>query len=182
MAFGPRLVGRRVVLRQPLESDIDARAELGVHEDIQRSFGAPRPTTRPMDHDEALAWYRKLGEGDAVQWAVEVDGRFLGAARLHSFDASTETARFAVGFYDPARLGQGLGTEVMRLVLRYAFESLGVSTVTLAVLEFNERAVRCYRKCGFAPVGRVESAAVVDGVAHADIIMALSAGDFCASA
>jgi RimJ/RimL family protein N-acetyltransferase len=33
--------------------------------------------------------------------------------------------------------------------MRYGFDELGLSAIDLLVLDFNERAQRCYRACGF---------------------------------
>ena len=117
-----------------------------------------------------------LGGDDRIDWVVDADGSFLGTARLHALDG--DSAKYAVGFFDPARLGQGFGTEVTRLVLGYAFQALGLRRVTLAVLAINERAIRCYRGCGFEEVGRVSSAAVIEGQPVDDIVMAVTPPSF----
>ena len=43
----------------------------------------------------------------------------------------------------------GLGREVTRLVLSWAFDVLGVHRVQLEVLASNTQAVSCYVACGF---------------------------------
>ena len=106
---------------------------------------------------------------------MEAEGRFLGIARLHSFTVAS--ARYAVGFFDPARLGKGYGAEVTNLVLDYAFGELALEEVTLAVLTFNHRAQSCYRGCGFREVGRVARAALIDGEAFDDMVMAVTVAD-----
>lgn len=80
------------------------------------------------------AWLETLGEAGTVEWVVDADGQVLGTTRLHSFreDAS---ARSAVGFFDPERLGRGLGTEVTPVVVQYAFGSLGLQRLDVAVLD-----------------------------------------------
>jgi len=51
-------------------------------------------------------------------------------------------------------LGQGLGTEVTRVVLDFAFGPLALHRVGLRVLAYNRRAIGCYEKCGFQEEGR----------------------------
>jgi ribosomal-protein-alanine N-acetyltransferase len=170
MPFGPRLVGERVVLRPAAAADVAARAGLGRHAEILRMFGATEPESPSMTRDEAEAWVAARGADGVVEWIVDAEGRFLGAARLHSFDRAGG-AKYAIGLLDPDRLGKGFGTEATRLVLDYAFGQLGLERVTVAVLEFNHRAMRCYRRCGFRPTGRVVGAAVVDGESYDDIVM-----------
>ncbi|WP_242833771.1 GNAT family N-acetyltransferase [Desulfosporosinus sp. OT] len=47
----------------------------------------------------------------------------------------------------------GIGTEVTKLVLNFAFNTMGYHKVYhkvyLRVLEYNKRAINCYEKCGF---------------------------------
>jgi [ribosomal protein S5]-alanine N-acetyltransferase len=173
--FGPKLASQRVVLREATRSDVTARMTLGRDADIERMFGAAHPVSSPMTQVVAEQWIASLGRDGRIEWVVETEGRFLGIARLHSFNAAS--ARYAVGFFDRARLGKGYGAEVTSLVLDYAFGELELEEVTLAVLAFNERAQRCYRGCGFREVGRVARAAVIDGEAFDDILMAVTAAD-----
>ena len=82
-------------------------------------------------------------------------------------------AALAVGIDDPRRLGQGLGTEAIRLVAAYAFDVLGLRRLSLHVLAFNTRAIRSYESCGFVVEGRERRAALIDG----DAIATLKPGD-----
>lgn len=50
---------------------------------------------------------------------------------------------------DSRKRGSGLGQEMLRSALRYAFHMTGVSLVQLYVFEENMAAVRCYEKAGF---------------------------------
>jgi len=60
----------------------------------------------------------------------------------------------AVGLYDQELLGRGLGTEAIRLVCGYAFQTLGLYRIGIRVLAYNEGAILAYEKCGFV-VGAV---------------------------
>ncbi|MGH9125242.1 MAG: GNAT family N-acetyltransferase [Acidimicrobiales bacterium] len=171
MPFGPRLTGECVILRPAVAADRPARQRLGRHAEIAKMFGAARPSSGPMSAEAAAAWFERLGGSGSVEWVVEADGAFLGTARLHSFGG--DGARYAVRFDDPDRLGRGFGTEVTNMVVEYAFATLGLQRIDLAVLEFNERAIRCYTRCGFVQIGRAANAAVVDGTPYDDILMAL---------
>jgi RimJ/RimL family protein N-acetyltransferase len=60
--------------------------------------------------------------------------------------------------------GEGLGREVTRLVLAWAFNVLGLHRVELEVLASNSRAIGCYRACGFRQEGiRREAGLYPDG-------------------
>jgi RimJ/RimL family protein N-acetyltransferase len=69
-----------------------------------------------------------------------------------------------VGLFVAALRGRGLGREVTRLVLAWAFDVMGVHRVQLEVLAGNSRAINCYLACGFRQEGvRREAELYPDG-------------------
>ncbi len=77
----------------------------------------------------------------AIQWEAEEDPDYLHAG----LDI----------FLDPAVHGQGIGTEVVRLLARYLFEVEGHHRLTIDPAANNTAAIRCYSKAGFREVGRM---------------------------
>ncbi len=159
-----------------MRSDASDRQALGRHAEIARMFGATDPRSGPMSDEAASAWLAGLGGPGTIEWIVEADGRLLGTARLHSFDGRGG-ARYAIGLLNPARLGQGLGTEATQLVLDHAFDALGLERVEVAVLQINVRAIQCYERCGFRHISRAVGAIVVDGDECYDLVMEARSGD-----
>lgn len=177
----PVLEGDRVVLRPVRDGDVEDRRRLGADPEIQRMYGAAPMSDEWQPMDEALAQAMVDFSGDdpnPLHWVVEHDGRFLGTARLHDLQPLDERARYAVGLQDRERLGQGLGTEVTRLVLAYGFEQVGLHRIDLRVLAYNRRAIACYRRCGFVEEGRERDAALVGTERHDDVIMAILRPDW----
>ena len=168
----PKLRGARLRLRPFHPSDVAGRFALGRSPEIVRSFGGDPDGLPPYSEDEARRWVER-NVAHPLAWAVEVDGRLLGEARLDGLDPHDRRARLATGLYDPAQLGRGFGREVIGLVLSHAFGSLGLHRVDLRVLAFNERAIRCYRACGFMEEGRERESARIGDRWHDDIIMGL---------
>jgi RimJ/RimL family protein N-acetyltransferase len=106
-------------------------------------------------------------------WMIDVEGRAVGHARLHTLDQAHRSARFAIGLFDVMVWSRGYGTEATRLVLRYAFEELGLHRVDLRVLEYNRRAIACYEKCGFVREGLERDSALVAGEWQSDVRMSI---------
>jgi RimJ/RimL family protein N-acetyltransferase len=84
----------------------------------------------------------------------------------------------AIGIFDPELLGKGLGSESIRLVLKYAFEHLQLHRIGIRVLAYNTRAIRAYEKCGFVVEGREREAAFVNDAWHDDVMMGLLETEF----
>ena len=173
----PKISNPKVILRKPKQGDLERRLSYGQHSEIVRMFGGNSKDMPPLTVEEASAWLKAI-EDTPYAWVVEHDGHLLGEAKLHSLNEHDRRARFALGFYDHAKLGIGLGQEVTHLVLRYAFEELKLHRVDLRVLAYNVRAIRCYEKCGFVIEGKERETAYVDGEWHDDLIMGILANDF----
>lgn len=181
MSQPPTLTGPRITLRPPRDEDAEARRSLGIDPDIVRMFGGTVAEPGAMTAEEAEVWLDHLRLQEPG-WVMELDGRVIGAAFLHGVSHEDRRARLALGILIPTLLGQGLGREAVRLVLGHGFGPMGLHRVDLRVLSFNERAIRCYRACGFREEGRERESARVGGEWHDDIIMGVLAREFGARA
>jgi RimJ/RimL family protein N-acetyltransferase len=172
----PILRGERVTLRRPRPEDFEARVRLGTDAEIFRMYGGSRDRMHPMTEEAARRWVQRLLDLDYA-WIIEV-GDLIGHIRLDRVCLIDKRASLAIGIEDRARLGSGLGTEAIGLVLGYAFKVLKLHRLSVRVLDYNARAIRAYRKCGFVVEGREREAAFVDGVWHDDIMMGLLSNEY----
>lgn len=62
---------------------------------------------------------------------------------------NNKVLRFGWVIVDDSIRGKGYGTSMLRTGLYYAFNILGVHTVTIGVFEHNDIAHSCYKKVGF---------------------------------
>lgn len=135
-------------------------------------YGGDYRHLQPVTSQEVERWYQRYSSSPLC-WVVEVAGRCVGNARLDHLDEANRSARYAVGLFEPAVWGRGHGTELTRLILRYAFENMHLHRVDLIVLEYNLRAIACYRKCGFVQEGVLRESALVAGKWHSDVQMSI---------
>jgi ribosomal-protein-alanine N-acetyltransferase len=166
------LKGARVVLRAPRAADRSDRLAAGRDPEFRRMVGGAGPDPGPLTAAEVDRWYDGL-VAEPYSWIVEFEGHCIGVARLHQVDRATRSARYAVGLFRSEHRGRGLGQEVTSLVLDHAFGPLGLARVELRVLDFNDRAIACYRRCGFVEVAR-EAVQLCDTHA-ADVVMEIRA-------
>jgi GNAT superfamily N-acetyltransferase len=82
---------------------------------------------------------------------VSEAGELQGCVRLW---AKTSETRVGVGLR-PDLCGKGLGAELMRLAKHESWRRYGNKPITLAVRVFNQRAIRCYERAGFASYGTI---------------------------
>lgn len=120
----------------------------------------------PMGRDEIDRFFvaRVLGP-DALAMAIHVrdSGRLIGSCAFSQLDGENGSALFHITIGEKDAWGRGYGSEATQLMLDHAFGSLGLHRISLAVFEFNERAIRAYRSVGFRIEGRSRESIWRDG-------------------
>ncbi len=175
----PVIEGRNVRLRPPFEDDADVRFSLGTNAEIAEMYGLDKDDIKPMTREGAVRWVQWLAERPHA-WVIEINGAFASEIRLDNVNAQDRRATMAIGIGNPALLGKGFGTEAIDLLLRHAFEDIGLHRIGIRVLAYNRRAIRAYEKCGFVIEGRERETAYVNGSWHDDIMMGLLDREFLA--
>jgi RimJ/RimL family protein N-acetyltransferase len=131
---------------------------------------------RMLDADPIRVWSSKATQEwleeeykatvpDMVVFVIQTleDDRPIGFVDLNGFQRRPGDAFIGIGLGEPAYWGKGYGTDAMQLIVRYAFQVLGLHRVSLNVFEYNPRAIRSYEKAGFQVEGRLSSAMQRDG-------------------
>jgi RimJ/RimL family protein N-acetyltransferase len=165
-----------VSLRTARPSDQATLERLRADPEIDHFMGVDGPAP-------ALLW-RHVFLGDqsgalADLVVVGPDDRPIGLVSLWDRTIPHEAAEISIWLGQGHR-NAGLGTEALRLSLRYAFDQLKLHKVYLRVLDFNARAVRAYEKSGFKVEGTLREEMRVDGAWHDLIYMGVLAGEFAA--
>ena len=83
------------------------------------------------------------------------DDKLLGDINLWISNWPGRDAFVGLGIGEREFWGKGYGTDVMKIMLRYAFTEVNLQRVTLFVFEYNPRAIRSYEKAGFRHEGRM---------------------------
>jgi RimJ/RimL family protein N-acetyltransferase len=164
-AVKPTLTGERVLLRPfELPGDVPALREMLLDPESTRLTGSHALDGAPAwtDDDEArfLAWYRTRNQQpDRLDLAVvdKASGQCVGEVVLNDWNDANRSCGFrtAIG---PRGRDRGLGTESVRMIVGYAFETLGLHRIELQVYAFNPRARRVYEKVGFVAEGVLRDA------------------------
>ena len=76
----------------------------------------------------------------------------IGFFTFRSPDESLDELRFGFVIINPEKRGMGLGKELLRLGLSFAFEMYGAKRASLGVFENNLPAYNCYKAVGFDDV------------------------------
>ena len=120
---------------------------------------------------------RDLNNRDFNIVALEKD-QLIGSIILKEIDWVSRSAVLGIFIGDADFREHGYGAEAVNLILEYGFRQLNLNSVQLEVLADNERAHRCYLKCGFKDAGRLREHVFVAGKYHDIIEMDILASEF----
>lgn len=185
LAYGRGLLsGKRVRLREARESDFEQLTRWWV--DPQTSIfqsNYVRPTPSPTVSDMMRAWGANVAAdtGFAIVTGGYADdkgdeGELIGQISLF---AVTKNRCGTLGIVlGRDHWGDGLGTEAVRLMVRYGFVEMGLHRIQLGVYSYNERAIRSYTSVGFREEGRRPETAFHGGSWHDEVLMGILEHDW----
>ena len=164
------LRGERVVLREPVTTDLDALARFFADPEIARWW--------PMDRDAIVADVLERSDPDTTVYVIEVEGELAGV--IQSYEETDEDYRHAGMDISvaPRFHGAGVAVDALRTLARHLIDHDGHHRLVIDPAAHNDRAIACYRKLGFQPVGlmrQYERAA--DGTWHDGLLMDLLADE-----
>lgn len=171
--------GKRVLLRA-IEPDDYPRLTV-FKNDIEFELLTGGEPPRPRTLAAITEFFDEMAKDKSgINFAIEVDGVFIGDCGLFHFNERAGTAELGIGIGDPAYRGKGYGREAMTLLVDYGFRLLNLRKIWLETTADNERAIRSYQAVGFVTEGRQREHVWSDGRYVDVVLMGLFAADFAA--
>jgi RimJ/RimL family protein N-acetyltransferase len=152
------LKGERVILRALEREDLPRLLTFNNDIVVELAGGGDPPMPQSLARLQAEYEQRASSGGrDDANFAIEVEGKFIGIAGLFNFDHTAHTCELGIGIGDKDYWGRGYGREATRLLIEYAFRYRNFRKVWLRVHGSNERAQKAYLACGFVVEGRLRA-------------------------
>lgn len=104
--------------------------------------------------------------------------KLIGSVGLHKINSCKRTGTLGIFIGEREFQDKGYGTEAVKLILDYGFNYLNLNNVDLSVMEFNSRAIACYKKCGFKEIGKRRKCEFIDGNYYDSLYMDILAKEF----
>jgi RimJ/RimL family protein N-acetyltransferase/ADP-ribose pyrophosphatase YjhB (NUDIX family) len=163
-----------VTLRPWTLDDVDAR--LHHDEDIAHWFGFPSVIPPVETQRGAIeAWHRDYADGrKVVSFLLEHRGVVAGTVEVRQKGNGNGELSWAV-FAD--HRGQGVATRALRLLIRYAFEELGLHRLAASVEQGNRASLRTAGRVGLRREGVVRAAEERSGERRDHVLLARLATD-----
>ena len=176
--FPESITGSQVVLRRHVPENLTAFHRWYADREIAR---LARYQETPMRAEEIERFFTARVVGpEALAMAVHLRAtdRLIGTCAFSQLDADNGSALYHITIGESDAWGKGYGTEATQLMLDHAFGAMGLHRIALFVFEFNERAVRAYKRCGFVIEGRARESIWRDGRWWDELAMSVLESDW----
>ena len=171
------LEGKVVNLRAIEPGDLDRDVQWVNDRDVTRFLAMRYPISK-AEEERWLTSRPASGFGN-IGLAIETkDGVHIGNCVLHEGQPENRKASLGIMIGDKDFWSNGYGTDVIYTLLRFGFHEMNLNRVWLHVFAFNERAVACYKKCGFVVEGTLRQNAYQDGHYIDTITMGILRSEF----
>lgn len=138
-------------------------------EAVRTHFIYQKPFTR-QSHE---AWLRDMVDtGRVVQMMIclKENDKAVGSVYIRDIDPVYKKGEYGIFIGEPEARGCGIGTLAAELMIRYAFETLGLHRLFLRAFADNRQALRSYEKAGFQQEAYLKEDVCIDGV-YRDIVL-----------
>lgn len=102
--------------------------------------------------EESMNDIKESFENNEKGWlftAIDKTGTPIGFMSMSKADYENDSVHLGFIIVDASKRNKGFGKQMMNQAIRYAFEILNVSRVTLKVFDNNPTAHSCYQNAGF---------------------------------
>jgi len=171
----PHITGQTIYLREYRGSDLELINKWRSLEEIT-SWTAAYVWPESLEQTHAFL-EAQLNNSDPANRKFAIcrneDDQYIGHIGYEKLDLLHHSTELGIVIGQPQSLSKGMGTEAVQLFLKVCFDEMGLHRVGLYTLERNERARRCYEKCGFKQEGIVRECYFAQGRWQSFIAMSI---------
>lgn len=164
-----RIEGEKVYLRPITKEDTeDVLSWRNSPEVVDNFIYRKRISTQ-----EHTSWLEnKVFTGDVHQFIIcaKENDALIGSVYIQNFDEENNKAEWGLFLNSSKNHSKGVGTEVGNLILKYAFEELGLHKLTSRVLAYNKICIRMNEKLKFRQEAYLKDELLLNGK-YEDLIL-----------
>lgn len=176
-----RLIGENIILREYIKEDIPHINKFANDYEIVKYLSDIFITNHTLenttDYYNSVAANTSTGSLNYIISEKE-SLKYLGQIDIIKIDWINRIGTLGVVIADQDNLDKGIGSQAIRLLLKYVFDRINLNKVELTVHEFNKRALSCYRKCGFVQEGIIRESLYREGKYYNTVNMGILKREF----
>lgn len=143
-----RLCGQQIYLRPITAEDTESVVRWRNEKSVVDNF----IYRKPISEEEHRDWLKnKVETGLVHQFIIcgNADDAPLGSIYLQNFEEEHRKAEEGIFLGERKLCGRGIGTEAAKLMLSYAFHTLGLHKLMARVLAYNQSSIRMHQNAGY---------------------------------
>jgi RimJ/RimL family protein N-acetyltransferase len=139
----------------PIDHEKDAKIVSGWTHDpvylrgLLTTPALPLPEAKIKKQFEAIEKETEKDQRFYFSAHAKQDDRLIGMGDIYRISWTNQSGWLTLGLGDAGDRSQGLGTEILNLLLRYAFNELCLYRLSAAISEDNTAALKLFQKAGF---------------------------------
>ncbi|WLR42219.1 GNAT family N-acetyltransferase [Bacillus carboniphilus] len=168
----------RIATESDAESIIEIRKGIILSENTTKFF-LSSPNNIPVDVNKEQEKINTSQSKGNLNIVFEVDDQVIGFLVFYRFEQERLRHAGTLGMgIKEEYCNQGIGTKLIQDLLKWATKQNGLEKICLGVVSVNERAMKLYKRMGFAEEGRQRNQIKYeDGTYADDLLMAYYLGD-----
>ena len=176
MKYFKTLIGERIYLSPRNNEEIEKFTEWLNDFEITDYLGRSAILTT-LEGEKEYLMRNNNPESSFVMVTLD-NNEMIGTIALEKIDNINRSATLGIFIGNKEYWNNGYGTEAIKLILDYGFNYKNLHSVKLQLMSFNERALKCYKKCGFKEVGRIRQCKYINGNYYDSILMDILKEEF----
>ena len=169
------LKGNKVLLRCVERRDINVFYDIWCDEEVRKLDGN---FILPPSKEDILNNFNKFVNSDKKYLSI-VNEKGVVVGYITYTEIKECKNVYVLGItIGPNFWNRGYGQDAIRVLLKYLFMDTAAHRVELEVLDFNLRAIQCYKRCGFKEEGKKRKTCFSDGSYRDIIIMGILREEF----
>jgi RimJ/RimL family protein N-acetyltransferase len=153
---GNVVTGKKTRLREKKLSDVRNDYRWQSDPELARLDAAP---TLEMSFAIYLLDYSSLLNRKDARYPLAIEtleGRHIGNCTCYDIDEKKGEAQVGIMIGDRDYWDKGYGTDAVNTLVNYLFRNSSLDRLYLKTLDWNQRAHRCFAKCGFTDCGQLK--------------------------
>lgn len=165
--------GEQFILRAIEYKDLEMLKDMVNNPNIEKficGFSLPISTKQQEEWIQSLSKNR-----NDIKLTIELDnGESIGMCSLNQIDWKNRYAGIGIKLIESEEVrDKGIGTKVLKSLIKYAFEELQLNRLEARIIEYNLASKRIFEKCGFKIEGMERNKIYKNGEYHNVIIVGL---------
>lgn len=181
MEFFKKLLGERIYLSPKSVSDETIKK----YTEWMNDFNVTDYTGKSSDITTFASekdWLENVAKGNDKKRCFDIvtldNDIVIGTVGLENINFISRSAELGIFIGDEKYRNNGFGKEAINLILEYGFKYLNLHSIYLSLLAINERAHKCYLKCGFKDIGYKREAIFLNGKYYDRLYMDILENEF----